>query len=77
MQKILDALKAPAIGPGPEGGYLALCPAHGDKSPSLSLKEFSGGVLIRCHAGCTPSDALTGLGLNLADMFNKNKKNQN
>ena len=37
-------------------GYKALCPAHDDKNPSLSVTEGGGGkVLVRCHAasGCT------------------------
>ena len=37
-------------------GHKALCPAHDDKNPSLSVTEGDGGkVLVRCHAasGCT------------------------
>ena len=37
-------------------GYKALCPAHDDKNPSLSVTEGAGGkVLVTCHAasGCT------------------------
>lgn len=77
MQRILNALHTPAIGPGPEGSYLTHCPSHGDRNPSLTLKEISGGMVINCHAGCTPSEVMAGLGLTLADMFNKTKKNQN
>ena len=31
--------------------YKALCPAHDDKNPSLSITEKNGKVLLYCHAG--------------------------
>ena len=46
---------------------LCRCPAHGDRTPSLSLSNGSNGrLLAKCHTGCDfPSimDALRGLGL--------------
>src|SRR5262245_21997029 len=48
-------------------GYMAPCPAHDDREPSLSLADARGGnVLFRCHAGCTQQqviDALRAQGL--------------
>lgn len=45
----------------------ARCPAHGDRTPSLSLSNAPDGrLLLRCHTGCdflTILDALRGLGL--------------
>lgn len=36
------------------GQYVAVCPAHKDTKPSLSVKEAENGkVLVFCHAGCT------------------------
>ncbi|MFQ1701692.1 hypothetical protein ACJ5NV_13980, partial [Loktanella agnita] len=33
---------------------VACCPAHGDKTPSLSIADgTSGRVLLKCHAGCS------------------------
>ena len=32
--------------------WLARCPAHDDKDPSLSLRDVDGKVLVHCHAGC-------------------------
>lgn len=33
-------------------GYLALCPAHEDRQPSLSVTEAQDGmVLLKCFAG--------------------------
>jgi 5S rRNA maturation endonuclease (ribonuclease M5)/energy-coupling factor transporter ATP-binding protein EcfA2 len=42
------------------------CPAHPDASPSLTVTERDGRVLVHCHAGCSQRqviDALKGLGL--------------
>ena len=34
-------------------GWMARCPAHDDREPSLSVREGEDGrVLVRCHAGC-------------------------
>jgi putative DNA primase/helicase len=34
-------------------GWMARCPAHDDRTPSLSLRDSSSGVvLVCCHAGC-------------------------
>jgi hypothetical protein len=35
------------------GGYLARCPAHNDKNPSLTLMEVDGKILWHCKVGCT------------------------
>jgi putative DNA primase/helicase len=35
------------------GGWVACCPAHGDRHPSLSIRAGdSGHALLRCFAGC-------------------------
>ncbi len=34
-------------------GWIARCPAHDDRTPSLSIREADGGVLLHCFAGCT------------------------
>lgn len=49
------------------GRGMARCPAHDDRSPSLSLADGAEGrLLLRCHAGCSFAevhDALRGRGL--------------
>ena len=49
------------------GGFVAPCPAHDDKNPSLSITDGKDGkVLIHCHAGCDQQaviDALKGRNL--------------
>ncbi len=67
-QKVLDRLqKARSMG---KGRYMACCPAHQDRSPSLSIKECEDGrLLIHCFAGCQSTDVLEAIGLSLSDLF--------
>jgi hypothetical protein len=47
-------------------GFVASCPAHDDRNPSLSLREADGKLLVNCHAGCEQNaviSALKSLGL--------------
>lgn len=50
--------------------WTAICPAHEDGSPSLSVKSLEDGrVLIHCFAGCHASDVMAAAGLSLSDLF--------
>ncbi len=40
---------------------MARCPAHDDRSPSLSIRPADGKVLVRCHAGCDQRDLIAAL----------------
>lgn len=53
------------------GRWVALCPAHEDKSPSLSVttKEADGSPLFHCHAGCHPDDILIALDMTWGDLY--------
>jgi putative DNA primase/helicase len=52
------------------GGWVARCPAHDDREPSLSIREGRDGrVLLNCHAGCTFDAVVAALGLTQADTF--------
>jgi hypothetical protein len=42
-------------------GWIARCPGHEDKRPSLSIAERDGRVLVHCRAGCTQSEVLAAL----------------
>jgi len=54
------------------GRWSARCPAHEDRSPSLSIRELEDGrVLIHCFAGCETGDVLAALGLSFGDLFNE------
>lgn len=52
------------------GTWKACCPAHDDRSPSMSVKEAPDGViLVHCFAGCSAVDIMESVGLNPADLF--------
>ena len=41
------------------GSYgTALCPAHEDRTPSLSIKDGNKTLLLKCHAGCETTDVI-------------------
>ena len=42
-------------------GWIARCPAHDDREPSLSIREADGKVLVRCHAGCDQCNVIAAL----------------
>ena len=67
LTKILDALD----GVRRSGkGYVARCPAHDDRSPSLSVGVGEGGrVLVRCFAGCPTPEIVGAVGLAMTDLF--------
>jgi hypothetical protein len=48
----------------------ALCPAHEDKRPSLSVDRADDGkLLLHCHAGCTLRDVLAAMELTERDLL--------
>ena len=50
--------------------WKALCPAHDDHNPSLSVRFAEDGkILIKCHAGCPTEKVMAALGLTMADLF--------
>jgi hypothetical protein len=49
---------------------MAQCPAHADKTPSLSIAETSDGrLLVHDFAGCSVGDVLDSLGLEMSDLY--------
>lgn len=52
--------------------WSARCPAHEDKSPSLSVKELPDGrVLMHCFGGCAVADVLDSIQLSMLALFPK------
>ncbi|HLB19382.1 MAG TPA: hypothetical protein VK613_09645, partial [Gaiellaceae bacterium] len=71
--RLLDALEAAECRPRPAGGgWLSLCPAHDDRSPSLSVREgHDARALVHCFAGCAPAAVAGALGLATGDLFDR------
>lgn len=54
---------------GPDS-WIACCPAHKDKHPSITIKELPDGrILIHCFADCSPQNILDSVGLQFGDLF--------
>jgi putative DNA primase/helicase len=64
LEKVLDCLEGVRQS---NGSWQAICPAHDDHEPSLSISEGDDGrALVKCFAGCETDAVLTRLGLELA-----------
>jgi hypothetical protein len=65
---LLDRLRG--VKQSGSGRWNATCPAHEDKSPSLSICELSDGrVLLHCFAQCGAIAVLEAVGLGWGDVF--------
>ena len=57
------------------GKYLACCPVHNDRNPSMSVTEKDNKVLIYCHAcGASGLDVVEAIGLDHFALFNDQPK---
>lgn len=52
-----------------DGKCMACCPAHDDKTPSLSVRDTGENMLIHCFAGCCADDVLATVGLTWRDLY--------
>jgi hypothetical protein len=67
-QKILDRLES-VKQTGPDR-WLARCPCHNDRHPSLAIRELSDGrIVLHDFGGCSTESILAALGLNFGDLF--------
>jgi hypothetical protein len=69
VELVLDRLE----GVKPRGeNYQALCPAHDDHDPSLSVVDGEDGrALVKCFVGCKTEDVVAALGLEMKDLFER------
>lgn len=52
------------------GKWLACCPVHNDKSPSLAIDDDNGVVLIHCFGcGATGPEVADKLGIDISELF--------
>jgi putative DNA primase/helicase len=69
IDRVLPRLKDVRPEGGP-GSFVALCPAHEDRKPSLSVRIGGDGrVLCHCFAGCTFDAVVAATGLEKKDFF--------
>jgi hypothetical protein len=62
-----DLLRARSAG---RRRWMARCPAHSDRNPSLGISEAPGGaILLRCHRGCATDAILRAMKLQWRDLY--------
>lgn len=50
--------------------WMACCPAHFEKTPSLSVKDDDGKILLHCFGQqCAVHDIVSAVGMDLQDLF--------
>jgi putative DNA primase/helicase len=72
-QEFLDRFEG--VKPAGRDQWMACCPAHDDRTPSLHVTLAADRWLLYCHAGCTedgPGPVVSALGLTEADLFESN-----
>lgn len=53
-----------------KGQWVACCPAHDDKSPSMTIAETDDGrVLVHCFAGCSVEEILGAVGMDFDVLY--------
>lgn len=66
LAELAERLQARRVG----SGLMARCPAHEDKTASLSISQGADGrVLVKCHTGCATADVLARIGLQMRDLW--------
>jgi ketosteroid isomerase-like protein len=49
--------------------WMVRCPAHADRTPSLSISLTNDRILVHCQTGCATPDVVAAVGLKMADLF--------
>ena len=61
------------VKPRGPGRWIACCPAHDDRNPSMTIREVEDGrILIHCFAGCGVDSILGALSLTAEALFPDN-----
>ena len=74
LKQLLNMLQS-VSGPNSSGEYTAKCPAHQDRTASLtatvkaSPKDGKEKIFLCCHAGCSGADIMAALGIKARDLI--------
>ena len=49
--------------------WVARCPSHTDRTPSLSVRQADDRILLHCFGGCGTDDVLAAIGLTFTDVM--------
>jgi len=50
-------------------GWIAVCPAHQDRNPSLSIRNEDGKILLHCFGGCSIEGVCAALEIKVRELF--------
>jgi len=64
LLSLLDGVRPRGI-----GKWVARCPSHQDRNPSLSIGEEADRILLHCFALCETQGIAAALGLTMADLY--------
>ena len=68
VEELLSLLKG--VRPSGNGRWVARCPHHNDKHPSLAItKGDRVPIVLHCFAGCDPDQIVAAIGLELSDLM--------
>ena len=62
------------VKPAGKDRWMALCPAHNDRTPSLSVTALPDKILVSCQAGCHINAVLAALKVEMSDLFFESHK---
>lgn len=69
IETILSQLRGVKAG-NAVGRWIAQCPAHEDRSPSLTIRLADDGrILLHCFAGCDTESVLGAIGVQFSELF--------
>lgn len=57
------------VKPAGDRAWIARCPAHEDREPSLSISQGDKAVVMHCHAGCSTKEILDSVNLTWGELF--------
>lgn len=58
-------------------GFVVLCPAHNDHTPSLYIEDVGDKILVKCRAGCDTRRAVELAGATMPELFEKHWSKSN
>lgn len=72
IENLLNRL--PSARPSGKNRWMAKCPAHEDRSPSLLISDNGEKLGIHCFAGCGGADVLAAIGLDFTVLYPPQEK---